>query len=207
MFKMSLVVVDYGMGNLGSVKRSFEETGATVLLTQNPDDLKKASKIVLPGVGAFPDGMKALKAAGWDVALKENVVNQGKPLLGICLGMQLLATVGYEGEKTKGLGFIEGSVEKLVPTNNETRIPHIGWNEVNPLQEVALFKGIELATDYYFVHSFHFIPEHDEHILASTPYCDSVVSAVGKANIFGVQFHPEKSSKAGFKLINNFLNI
>lgn len=204
---MSLIIVDYGMGNLGSVKRSFEEAGALAKLSQDPNDLKGASKIILPGVGAFPDGMKALKSNGWDVALKEAVLNKGKPLLGICLGMQLLATEGHEGEETQGLGFVEGSVDKLVPTKNEIRVPHVGWNEVNPVSKSMLFDGVNLGTDYYFVHSFHFVPKSDEHALASTPYCGGFISAIGKTNIFGVQFHPEKSSKAGFKLMKNFLSI
>lgn len=204
---MSLIVVDYGMGNLGSVKRSFEEAGATVLLSQNPDDLKHAAKIVLPGVGAFPDGMKALKDAGWDIALKEAVIQNGKPILGICLGMQLLASIGNEGEITEGLAFIEGSVNKLTPIDTETRIPHVGWNEVNPLGDSDIFYGIEPMTDYYFVHSYHFIPKNLRNIIAKTPYCGEFVSAVAEANIFGVQFHPEKSSKAGLKLIKNFLDI
>lgn len=204
---MSVLVVDYGMGNLGSVKRAFEEAGATVIVSQSLEALKSASKVILPGVGAYPDGMKALIASGWNVALEEFVVTQGKPILGICLGMQLLASLGHEGEKTDGLGFIPGSVDKFSPPQPEVRVPHVGWNEVNPMSSSHLFDSIDVATDYYFVHSYHFVPENPEHILATTPYCGEFVSAVGKDNVYGVQFHPEKSSKAGFKLINNFLNI
>jgi imidazole glycerol-phosphate synthase subunit HisH len=204
---MNVIVVDYGMGNIGSVCRALEECGANVLVTQDPEDVGKASKIILPGVGAFPDGMAALIETGWDKVLKKSVVEDGKSILGICLGMQLLSTISYEGKNTKGLDLISGKVHRLMPTDSDTRIPHVGWNEVNPCRDVQLMAGISQGTDYYFVHSYHFIPDDDNHIVSTTPYCGGFVSAVCNKTVYGVQFHPEKSSKAGFRLIDNFLRV
>ncbi|NOQ81333.1 MAG: imidazole glycerol phosphate synthase subunit HisH [Methylophaga sp.] len=204
---MNVIVVDYGMGNIGSVYRAVEECGANVLVTRNPDDIDKASKIILPGVGAFPDGMAALVDTGWDQALKKSVVENGKNILGICLGMQLLATVSHEGGETKGLDLISGEVQKLTPSDFDTRIPHVGWNEVNQHGNIQLMDGISQGTDYYFVHSYHFVPRDINHIVSTTPYCGGFVSAICSNSVYGVQFHPEKSSKAGFKLINNFLRV
>lgn len=199
---MKVLVIDYGMGNLGSVKRSLEECGAEVLVSEDLNDLKHATHAVLPGVGAFRDGMTNLERNKWIPVIRD-AAHDGIPILGICLGMQLLADTGSEGGKTPGLGLVSGRVERLVP--QKERIPHMGWNEVYQSQKSMLFNHIPNGTDFYFVHSYHFIPTDKAHILSTTPYCDGFVSAVGSKNIFGVQFHPEKSSKPGFQLFRNFL--
>lgn len=202
---MNVVIIDYEMGNLGSVRRAFEEcNGSRVVISENPKDLQDATHIVLPGVGAFADGLNHLKRKGWLESLNV-AVRQGVPLLGICLGMQLLADQGNEGGDSRGLGFISGKVTKLVPSSSEARIPHIGWNEVLKRRPSPLFEAIDSGTDFYFVHSYHFIPSTEEHVIATTPYCGTFVSAVQNENVFGVQFHPEKSSKAGFQVLRNFL--
>ncbi len=202
---MGIVIIDYGMGNLDSVKRAFEECGAQAVVSDDPESLRTAQRIVLPGVGSFDNGMKNLKSRGWLSAIKEESGKNKIPLLGICLGMQLLATKGYEGGQTQGLGLIPGEVVKLNPVQRDERIPHIGWNEVKILKENTLFKNIADGSDFYFVHSYHFVPQKEDYIIAKTPYCGGFVSAVLKENIFGVQFHPEKSQFPGMKLITNFL--
>jgi glutamine amidotransferase len=201
------LIVDYGMGNLGSVKRAFEECSADVFISDNPDDCFLADHIVLPGVGAFADGMAALTASGWVDALRLATQQDNIPLLGICLGMQLLADRGFEGGETPGLGLISGEVRRFVADAPETRIPHVGWNDVNHGGKHPLFIGIPAATDFYFVHSYHFVPCNVDDTLALTPYCGSFVSAVARDTVYGTQFHPEKSSRAGFQLIRNFLAL
>lgn len=201
---MNVLVIDYGMGNLASVRRALEECGATVEIADDPARLEAADRIVLPGVGGFAEGMTNLRAAHWPERLRETLANPEVRLLGICLGMQLLAGEGCEGGATDGLGLIPGKVIRLEPATRE-RIPHVGWNEVVPVVENALLRDVPAATDFYFVHSYHFEPEDDSAVLATTPYCGGFVSVVGRGNVFGTQFHPEKSSAAGFRLIRNFL--
>lgn len=203
---MSIVIIDYGMSNLGSITRALEECDADVLVSDNPEDLKKAEKIVLPGVGAFGDGMKSLNEKGWTKIIKEEVLGNKIPILGICLGMQLLASKGYEGGEFEGLNLIEGEVVKFIPVNNE-RIPHVGWNEIMKTKENALFEGIKDNSDFYFVHSYHFKTKNEKDIISTTPYCGTFVSAVNKENIFGTQFHPEKSIPLGFQVLKNFINL
>jgi len=203
---MSVMIIDYGMSNLGSIRRALEICGANVFISDNPKDVTKADKLVLPGVGAFTDGMKNLIENGWKVALQEEVIGNKIPILGICLGMQLLASTGTEGFETEGLGLIDGKVVKFEQTDKNERIPHVGWNEIHYHQPSPLFNNILDKTDYYFVHSYHFVPKNQDHILATTPYCNHFVSIVGANHIFGVQFHPEKSQKPGFALLKNFLS-
>ncbi len=204
---MQVVVIDYGMGNLQSVLRAFEECGADVIISDQPASLKTASHIVLPGVGAFSDAMNQIHAMGWHDAIRHEAIQSHVPLLGICLGMQLLADTGCEGGQTQGLGLVPGTVQKLVPDTPQTHIPHVGWNEFHRVQDHPLFEGIADGTDFYFVHSYHFKPASGQHAIGSTPYCGGFVSAVQSDNIFGVQFHPEKSHRPGFRIIENFLNI
>lgn len=204
---MSVLIIDYGMGNLGSVKRAFEECGAQVFISSEPQELKSATHIVLPGVGAFNDGMSNLFQRGWVPEIKEAALKDKIPMLGICLGMQLLADKGYEGGETSGLGLVPGEVRLLEPDPPATRIPHIGWNEVYKTKQSSLLSNIPDGTDFYFVHSYHFRASNREHVIATTPYCGGFVSAVMLNNVFGVQFHPEKSSRPGFQLIKNFLQI
>lgn len=204
---MSVLIIDYGMSNLGSVTRAFEECGANVFVLDTPSDCAQADHIVLPGVGAFADGMAALTEGGWVQALRSAALDDKIPLLGICLGMHLLAAKGYEGGESAGLGLIPGEVRRLTADPPETRIPHVGWNEVHPLTPHPLFAGIPAGADFYFVHSYHFVPENSRDALASTPYCGSFASVVGRGSVYGTQFHPEKSSRAGFQLIRNFLAL
>lgn len=202
---VNVLVIDYGMGNLGSVRRAFEECGATVTVSSNPDDLARADRIVLPGVGAFPEGIGQLRAAGWPAPLNEALKNPAVSLLGICLGMQLLATLGHEGETTPGLGIIPGEVVRLTPEDPSERIPHVGWNEVHVSRSNPLTAGIADGTDFYFVHSYRFVAKDASHVFATSPYCGCFPSIVGRENVMGTQFHPEKSSKPGFQIIRNFL--
>lgn len=202
---METVIIDYGMGNLLSVQRAFEKCGSDAIISDNPLDLRDAEHIVLPGVGAFPDAMKNLQREGWIQELNRAVLDKQTPLLGICLGMQLLADVGYEGMICNGLGYIPGEVVLFEKTKQNERIPHVGWNEIMKEQDISLLDGIEDKTNYYFVHSYHFVPKNSNHVAAVTPYCGEFVSIVTNNNIVGTQFHPEKSQKAGFKLIKNFL--
>ncbi|MFH2066165.1 MAG: imidazole glycerol phosphate synthase subunit HisH [Pseudomonadota bacterium] len=199
------LIIDYGMGNLHSVRRAFEECGAEVLISDDPKAIRKATHIVLPGVGAFHDGMTSLVQSGWCEAVRRESKKEGIPVLGICLGMQLLAEAGDEGGEIKGLGLVPGRIEKMKPDSSRTRIPHVGWNEIYRTRENPLFEGIPDGTDFYFVHSYRFVPETQEIAIAMTPYCGEFASAVMHNNVFGVQFHPEKSQKYGFQVIKNFL--
>lgn len=205
---MKVGIIDYQMGNLMSVQCAFKKCGAETVILAEPRKMSDITHLVLPGVGSFQDGMEKLHMGGWVSYIKQSVLNENIPLLGICLGMQLLASVGYEGGKTEGLGLIPGEVIRLESTDETERIPHVGWNEVLLKQEGhPLFDKIKSGTDFYFVHSYHFCPECSEDIVTMTPYCNEFVSAVSRDYIFGTQFHPEKSQKAGFALIKNFLQI
>lgn len=202
---MSVLVIDYGMGNLMSVRQAFEECGADVFISSNPEDIERASHIVLPGVGSFAEGMLNLDKSGWIPVIQRVAKEKQVPILGICLGMQLLADKGYEVKETNGLGIIPGVVKKLEKVNDSERIPHVGWNEIHKEIDDDLFDGIEDGADFYFVHSYHYVPDKKENILSVTPYCDEIVSSVILDNVYGVQFHPEKSQRVGFKMIENFL--
>ena len=203
----NVVIADYGMGNLDSVARAVQECGGNPLISQKAQDFQEAHYIILPGVGAFTTGMKHLLTSGLQEILYEQVINQGIPFLGICLGMQLLATKGLEGGETNGLGWIQGEVKRLKPDRPDTRIPHVGWNEVIFNNTSPLFKVIPTGKDFYFVHSYHFSCKYPQDVIAHTPYCTKFVSAVNKDNIFGVQFHPEKSQRLGFHVLKNFLSL
>jgi glutamine amidotransferase len=203
----TVAIVDYGMCNLDSVARAVEECGGRACVTDQARDLETASRIILPGVGAFADAMRNIKQRGLHRILYEQAVEKQIPFLGICLGMQLLASKGYEVEESDGLGFIPGEVRRLSPCGEDTRIPHVGWNEVYPLPDSPLFRGIEAGRDFYFVHSYHLCPWDESNVLARTPYAGGFVSAVQSGSIAGVQFHPEKSQRAGFQLLRNFLSL
>lgn len=202
-----VVIVDYGMGNLDSVARAVEECGGNPKVTCNPADVAEAERIILPGVGAFGTGMKNIRERGLEGVLRERVIGSSIPLLGICLGMQLLANKGWESGETPGLAWIPGEVKRLQPDGPGTRIPHMGWNEVVYVRSFPLFQGIPSSKDFYFVHSFHLICDSENDVLARTPYCGGFVSAVSRGNIFGVQFHPEKSQRLGFQVLRNFLAL
>ncbi|WP_054693849.1 imidazole glycerol phosphate synthase subunit HisH [Syntrophomonas palmitatica] len=201
---MNVIIIDYGMGNLHSIRRALEECGANAVIASNPGDLRNASQVVLPGVGAFADAMHNLNTQGWIPAIKQTV-DEGVPLLGICLGMQLLADWGDEGGGSPGLGFIPGEVIKFQLEDYALRIPHVGWNEIEINREHQLLCGIANRTDFYFVHSYHFVAREEKNVLTTTSYGIEFVSAVVNKNVIGVQFHPEKSQRAGFAFIKNFL--
>lgn len=203
----TVAVIDYGMCNLDSVKRAVEECGGIPVVTDRAEDIATATHIVLPGVGSFRDGMHNLKQRSLDIILREQVVTRHIPFLGICLGMQMLATKGWEGGEIEGLGWIDGEVKRLEPTGDDRRIPHIGWDEVIVARPSPLFAGLEQARDFYFVHSYHFCCRNQSDVLAQTSYCGGFVSAVGRGQVFGVQFHPEKSQRAGFQMLKNFLSV
>jgi len=210
---MSVAIVDYGSGNLRSAAKAFEraaaETGlATAIhVTADPEVVRAAERVVLPGVGAFADCHAGLAALpGMIAALEEAVLDRGRPFLGICVGMQLLATVGREHGDHAGLGWIPGEVVPLRPGDPALKIPHMGWNA---LEIVAtghpVLAGLAQDTHVYFVHSYHFRTEDPNHVLARVNYGGPVAAAVGRDNLFGTQFHPEKSQAAGLTLIGNFL--
>lgn len=202
-----VAIVDYGMCNLDSVARAVEECGGKARVTNQARDLESANSIILPGVGAFAVAMRNIKQRGLDRILYEQVVEKQIPFLGICLGMQLLAGKGSEVKETHGLGLIPGEVRRLKPSGEDTRIPHVGWNEVYPVTDSPLFRGIAPGRDFYFIHSYHFCPQFESNVLARTPYAGDFVSALQSGSIFGVQFHPEKSQKTGFQLLKNFLSL
>jgi glutamine amidotransferase len=203
---MKLAIINYGMGNLGSVRRACTELGADVVLAQHPTTLWEVDRIILPGVGGFSEGAARLEEGGWSDALRRLVLEEGKPLLGICLGMQMLASKGEEGGASKGLNLIPGQVRRLDKLGCQMRIPHVGWNDLQIKSDNPLFQQIPNGTDFYFVHSFAFETEAAEHISASVSYGVDVTAAISDRHIFGVQFHPEKSSRAGRRLLQNFLD-
>ena len=209
---MKVGVIDYGVGNLGSVVRALEELRATPVLLTRAIDMHSVDSLILPGVGNFADCARLLNDGSWFQALREEVQGAGKPLLGICLGMQLLASTSMEGvsesstNSAHGLGFIPGRVVGLRTLGCSLRIPHVGWNEVTShVTSGGLFDGIPDGTDFYFVHSYAFIPDDPAHVLATVDYGLPVTAAVRSGHIWGTQFHPEKSSRAGFRLLRNFI--
>jgi glutamine amidotransferase len=184
-----------------------EECGGVPVITDRAEEIGVSNRIILPGVGAFFDGMRNIRKRSLDEILREQVMERGIPLLGICLGMQLLATRGWEGGETEGLGWIDGEVRRLEPQGGDTRIPHIGWNEVEVLRESPLFRGVPAGKDFYFDHSYHYCVGDERDLLARTSYCGGFASAVGRGCVFGVQFHPEKSQRMGFQVLRNFLAL
>lgn len=204
---MSLVtIIDYGMGNLDSAARAVEECGGQPRVTDQEADVRVATHVVLPGVGSFADAMRNIRLRSLDRILDEHVRAKQIPLLGICLGMQLLASRGVEGGDTAGLGWIPGDVVRLEPAGDD-RIPHVGWNEVHFLGEAPLFSNVPSGKDFYFAHSYHFRCREAQDVLARTPYCGEFTSAVARGAVFGVQFHPEKSQRPGFQLLRSFLAL
>ena len=203
----SVTVVDYGMGNLKSLHRALNEVGGDVIISNDVRDIVSAQRVIIPGVGSYADGAKNLKAWGLvDVIRKASLENE-RPVLGICLGMQLLSSKGYEGGTTEGIGIIPGEVRRLEPTSSEERIPHMGWNDVNLMGNNELFSGIPNHSDFYFVHSYCLTPANSSHIVGTTEYCGRIVTVVRNGNTWGVQFHPEKSGPLGYRLLRNFLNL
>ena len=206
---MNVTIVDYNSGNISSVINSFKEVAKEKIqieVTSNLDKIKSSDKIVLPGQGSFKSCVDALNSIdGLVDTLNEITIINKKPLLGICVGFQMFADVGYEEIETQGLGWISGEVSKIDNKNGKFKLPHIGWNELNIVKDSQIFKDIENKSHMYFVHSYEFIPKDKNVISATTDYSSSIVCSVEKENIFGTQFHPEKSDKEGLKIIDNFL--
>lgn len=209
---MKVGVLDYGVGNLGSVLRAVEALGATPALVDRPADMGGCDRLILPGVGNFVDCARLLAEGGWIDAVRDQVIGRDRPLLGVCVGMQLLADVGLEGarpdrpEGTAGLGLVPGRVEHLSTQGCTLRLPHVGWNSIrNATPRDCLFAGIPDGTDFYFVHSYAFVAGAPEDVVATTDYGVAVTAAVRRGHVWGTQFHPEKSSKAGARLLRNFV--
>jgi len=208
---MKVTIVDYQSGNISSVINSFKEVAKGKVNLEITSDIKKiksSDKIVLPGQGSFKSCVDSLNSINGLVdTLKEFVNTNKKPLLGICVGLQMFADIGYEEAETKGLGWISGKVSKIDNQNGKYKLPHIGWNEIEIQKESKIFKDVKNKSHMYFVHSYEFIPEDKSVISATADYSSKIVCAVEKDNLFGTQFHPEKSDKIGLKIIDNFLKL
>ena len=209
---MLITVIDYGSGNLKSAAKALEtaakniNTSSKIVVTSDPQTIKKSDKIVLPGQGSFRDcylGIK--KIPGLNETLNEFVLDKKKPIFGICVGMQLFAKTGYESQETKGFGWIDAEVRKINNMNKKLKLPHMGWNQIEFKKDFALFSGLENKSHMYFVHSYELTTKQKDCIVATTNYGNSIIVAVAKENIFGTQFHPEKSQKNGLKILENFL--
>ena len=208
---MNVTIVDYNSGNISSVINSFKEVAKVKVNIEVTSDLKKiktSDKVVLPGQGSFKSCIDALNnIKGLVDALNEFVISDKKPLLGICVGLQMFADIGYEETETKGLGWISGKVSKIDNQNGKFKLPHIGWNQLNIVKNSKIFKGIENNSHMYFVHSYEFVPADKNVITATTDYSSNIVCSVEKENIYGTQFHPEKSDKIGLQIIENFIKL
>ena len=208
---MNVTIVDYNSGNISSVINSFKEVAKEKIkieVSSDLDKIKSSDKIVLPGQGSFKSCVDALNSIdGLFDTLNEFTIINKKPLLGICVGFQMFADVGYEETETQGLGWISGEVSKIDNQNGKFKLPHIGWNELNIVKTSQIFRDIKNKSHMYFVHSYEFIPKDKNVISATTDYSSSIVCSVEKENIFGTQFHPEKSDKEGLKIIDNFLKL
>ena len=211
---MLLTVVDYGVGNLRSIAKSIEKANTennlkySIKISSDINEIKKADKLVLPGQGSFKacrEGIKNIK--GLDEELNESVMSKKKPIYGICAGMQLFGTTGYEDEETPGLNWIEGDVVKIKPNLTNLKIPHMGWNELNIKNYSKVFKNVEDKSHAYFIHSYEFLPKDKKVVSLSTNYGKEIVAAVNRENIYGSQFHPEKSQDTGIKILTSFLKI
>lgn len=199
-------IVNYGMGNLRSVANAIASLQFPAQIVDHPTELSRFSHIILPGVGAFGDAMKNLQTQGWVSVLEREVRENKKPFLGICLGMQLLATVGTEHGTHKGLDWISGTVERLSSDDSNIRIPHIGWNEAHIAKSDGLYAGLTKTPTFYFVHSYVLKPSDNQIVSATTTHGVEFIASVEFDNIYATQFHPEKSQKAGLALLKNFLS-
>jgi len=208
---MNVTIVDYNSGNISSVINSFKEVAkdkVNIEVTSDLNKIESSDKIVLPGQGSFKSCVDALNNINGLVdTLNEFVINNKKPLLGICVGLQMFADIGYEETETKGLSWIPGKVSKIDNKSGKYKLPHIGWNQINIVKDSKIFNDIENNSHMYFVHSYEFIPEDRSVVSATTDYSSNIVCSVEKGNIFGTQFHPEKSDKIGLKIIHNFINL
>ena len=203
-----LVIVDYGMGNLGSIKNMLKKIGTPALISNQPADINQAEKLILPGVGAFDKSMKNLQELGLIDVLNQKVLQEKIPILGICLGMQVMARKSAEGQ-LPGLGWVDAIIKrfKFDSTQAHLKIPHMGWNTLNVKKPHPLMTDLEKENRFYFVHSYYMSAENDEIVLSETFYGHNFISAIASGNILGVQFHPEKSHKFGMKLLSNFVHF
>jgi imidazole glycerol-phosphate synthase subunit HisH len=197
---VSVAIIDYGVGNLRSVEKAFAATGCKAIISSDESVLRGAERLVLPGVGAFAACMKALQERGFDRLVKDRV-SEGTPLLGVCVGMQLLFDESEEFGSTRGLGLLRGSVRRF---NGDLVVPHIGWNRIHQTRAHELFAGVEEESFCYFVHSFYCEPGDESVVVGETEYAVRYASVVAKANVCGVQFHPEKSQEVGLRMLKNF---
>jgi len=208
---MNVTIVDYNSGNISSVINSFKEVAkdkVNIEVTSDLNKIRSSDKVVLPGQGSFKSCVDALNGINGLVdTLNEFVINHKKPLLGICVGLQMFADIGYEESETKGLGWISGKVSKIDNQQGKYKLPHIGWNEIDIVKKSQIYKDIKNKSHMYFVHSYEFIPEDKSVISATTGYSSKIVCSAEKENLFGVQYHPEKSDKVGLKIIGNFINL
>jgi glutamine amidotransferase len=206
----TIALIDYGSGNLASAAKALARAAngkLDIVTTADPDAVMQAERVVLPGVGAFADCMRGLSAVpGMVEALRDKVLKEGAPFLGICVGMQLLATVGVEFGRHAGLGWIAGEVVKITPDDPALKIPHMGWNELKKVQSHPLLEGVPDGAHAYFVHSFQLKPVLPDDLIATTDYGGALTAMVGNENIAGTQFHPEKSQATGIKLLENFVS-
>jgi glutamine amidotransferase len=201
-----IVIVDYGLGNLRSVAGSLKKLGLEFLLSSNPEDIRRAKKLILPGVGAFPDGMKNLKRLGLIDPLYEVVIKEKKPILGICLGAQLMAKESFEFGHHQGLGWIDASVVKMEVGHNDLRLPHVGWNDLFQIKIDPLLEGICANALFYYVHSFHLQCHNRDIVIGECEYGIRFAACLHQDNIYATQFHPEKSQLHGLTLLKNFLD-
>ncbi len=209
---MYISVIDYGSGNLKSAAKALETAANNINLkfkiavTSDPKIIKQSDKIVLPGQGSFRDCYFGIqKITGLNETLNEFVVEKKKPILGICVGMQLFAKTGYESQETKGFGWIDGTVRKINNMNGKFKLPHMGWNEIELSKDCFLFSNIKNKSHMYFIHSYEFMTKQKDCVVAKTNYGNSITVSVEKENIVGTQFHPEKSQKNGLIILENFL--
>ena len=198
-------IIDYGLGNLHSVKNALDYVEIESFISDDPGKLDEADGLILPGVGAFPDAMRRLKETRLDLYIRDSAVAKMKPLLGICLGMQILFDVGYEFEMTEGLGLVKGKIVKI--QTNGMKIPHIGWNELDIKRASCLTDGLKNGDQVYFVHSYKAVVENDEDLIATTHYSEEIPAIIGHNNVYGCQFHPEKSGEIGLNILRKFGEI
>lgn len=201
-----IAVIDYGMGNLGSITKALDHVGADMCLTSDPATLAEAERIVLPGVGAFADGMRNLKQTGLADALQEEVLRKGKPFWGICLGMQFIAQRSVEFGEHAGFGWIDAEVVRFqFPDDSALKVPHVGWNNLHFLRDHPMLTRIRDAADFYFVHSYHLVTADESLVLGTCEYGYAFPACIAKGNLFATQFHPEKSQRDGLTMLKNFL--
>lgn len=203
----SIAIIDYGIGNLRSVQKAFESFGASAQLVSDADAIQRASKVVLPGVGAFKDCVQALQASGCTPAVLDHI-NSGKPFMGVCVGMQMLFDVGFEDGEHKGLGVLKGKVVRFdVDQTMGLKVPHMGWNQLTARKPSPLLRDLPVSAGVYFVHSYHCVPEDEEIIATTTDYGRPFVSSVWRENVLATQFHPEKSQTIGLQILANFASL